>query len=98
MHASDFQDGDETYKDKNVVVVGAACSGHDVAVACYRHAAKVTMLQRSPIFVTSLKTSQELLVQRWNKDTVGPTDSVDSPHMSTHRQLFRSSHQTILIS
>lgn len=70
MHASNFQNANETYKDKKVVVVGTGSSGHDIAATCHRFGAKVTIIQRSPAFVVSMETAHDGLRKRWNKDTV----------------------------
>ncbi|EJU03919.1 FAD/NADP-binding domain-containing protein [Dacryopinax primogenitus] len=55
MHSLDYRAG-EKYKDKHAIVVGTACSGHDIAADLYRSgAASVTMIQRKATMVFAEK-------------------------------------------
>src|SRR5690606_22583010 len=55
VHWSPYADG-AAYKGRNVVVIGAASSGHDVAVDLWEAGANVTMVQRSPTTVVRSET------------------------------------------
>ncbi len=59
IHSSDFQSG-KSFAGKRVVVVGAASSGHDVAVELWEARADVTMIQRSPTTVVKSETLMDL--------------------------------------
>ncbi|TDZ35577.1 putative indole-3-pyruvate monooxygenase YUCCA4 [Colletotrichum spinosum] len=56
-------------RDKNVVVVGAATSGHDIAADFASHGAKnVTMFQRNPIFSISRDSWETFMLSLWNME------------------------------
>ncbi|KAK0549393.1 hypothetical protein OC846_004080 [Tilletia horrida] len=58
LHTSHFHSGAE-FTGKNVVVVGAGTSGHDMCQDLYEHgAASVTLVQRSSTCVVSLESVQ----------------------------------------
>ncbi|MEZ5931945.1 MAG: NAD(P)/FAD-dependent oxidoreductase [Alphaproteobacteria bacterium] len=59
LHSSDYQRGSD-FAGQRVVVVGAASSGHDVAVDLWEAGADVTMVQRSPTTVVKSETLMEL--------------------------------------
>ena len=59
IHSSDYQSG-KKFAGKRVVVIGAASSGHDVAVDLWEAGAEVTMIQRSPTTVVKSETLMEL--------------------------------------
>ncbi len=59
IHSSDFQSG-KSFTGKRCVVIGAASSGHDVAVDLWEAGADVTMIQRSPTTVVKSETLMEL--------------------------------------
>ncbi len=59
IHSSDFQSG-KSFAGKQCIVVGAASSGHDVAVDLWEAGAEVTMIQRSPTTVVKSETLMEL--------------------------------------
>ena len=59
IHSSDYQSG-KKFAGKRVAVIGAASSGHDVAVDLWEAGAEVTMIQRSPITVVKSETLMEL--------------------------------------
>ncbi|KZO92936.1 FAD/NAD(P)-binding domain-containing protein [Calocera viscosa TUFC12733] len=55
MHSLDYRAG-EKYKGKHAIVVGTACSGHDIAADLYANgAASVTMIQRKATMVFAEK-------------------------------------------
>jgi cation diffusion facilitator CzcD-associated flavoprotein CzcO len=72
VHTTQFTNADPSYKGKKVVVVGAGSSGHDIALTCHGKGAEVTMIQRSPMFIVSLKSAHIGLRKRWNEQTVSP--------------------------
>ncbi|GMK58604.1 hypothetical protein CspeluHIS016_0600460 [Cutaneotrichosporon spelunceum] len=53
--------GGAASKGKRVLVVGAATSGHDIAMDLVQNGAQVTMLQRSPTFIMSIKNGTHVL-------------------------------------
>ncbi len=59
LHSSEYQRGSD-FSDKRVAVVGAASSGHDVAVDLWEADAEVTLVQRSPTTVVKSETLMEL--------------------------------------
>lgn len=54
IHSAHHKGGKE-WKDKKVLVVGTGSSGHDISLDLSNHGADVTMLQRSPTYVLSIK-------------------------------------------
>ena len=59
MHSGEFKSG-ETWRDRNVLIVGTGTSGHDVAQDLEASGAHVTLIQRSPTYVVSLKQAQKV--------------------------------------
>ncbi|CAN5428987.1 NAD(P)/FAD-dependent oxidoreductase [soil metagenome] len=55
-HTSKFNSGAE-YTGKNVLVIGAGTSGHDVAYDVVNHGGTATLLQRGPVVVVNLTTA-----------------------------------------
>ncbi|WP_404434301.1 NAD(P)/FAD-dependent oxidoreductase [Microbacterium lacus] len=56
LHTKEFSTGRD-YAGKRVLVVGVGTSGHDTARELYLNGASVTMLQRNPVTVVDLKTT-----------------------------------------
>jgi hypothetical protein len=56
LHTHGYTDG-SAWKGKNALVLGAGTSGHDIAQDLYGHGAKVKMIQRSAITVTSVEAA-----------------------------------------
>lgn len=56
LHTHDYSSGAE-WSGKRVIVLGAGTSAHDVAQDLYSHGAKVTMIQRSPVTIASIKAA-----------------------------------------
>lgn len=56
IHTHDYREGAK-WKGKKVLVVGAGTSGHDVAQDLHGHGAKVTMIQRGSVTVSSIKAA-----------------------------------------
>ncbi len=56
IHTHDYREGAH-WKGKNVLVVGAGTSGHDVAQDLHGHGAKVKIIQRGAVTVASVKAA-----------------------------------------
>ncbi|CAH1655278.1 MULTISPECIES: FAD-dependent oxidoreductase [unclassified Chelatococcus] len=68
LHSAEFQDGAD-YRGKNAIVVGTGNSGHDIAQDLARKgAAEVSMLQRGPTCVISLKPGASMIYNIYNED------------------------------
>lgn len=59
VHSGDFTDG-SAWKGRKALVLGTGNSGHDVAQDLQASGAEVTMIQRSPTYVVSLKEAQKV--------------------------------------
>lgn len=59
VHSGDFTDG-SAWKGRKALVLGTGNSGHDVAQDLEASGAEVTMIQRSPTYVVSLKEAQKV--------------------------------------
>jgi cation diffusion facilitator CzcD-associated flavoprotein CzcO len=63
-------------QNKTVTIIGAGTSAHDVAQDFVNHGAKsVTMVQRQPIYVTSLDSSEKIQMALWNTPGVSTEDA-----------------------
>jgi cation diffusion facilitator CzcD-associated flavoprotein CzcO len=58
-HSGSFANA-EQWRGKNALVLGSGTSGHDVAQELHAHGAEVTLIQRSPTYVVSLKEAQSV--------------------------------------
>lgn len=59
VHSGDYANG-EQWKDRKALVLGTGTSGHDVAQDLFARGADVTLIQRSPTYVVSLKEAQSV--------------------------------------
>jgi cation diffusion facilitator CzcD-associated flavoprotein CzcO len=59
VHSGSFADA-EKWRGKKALVLGSGTSGHDVAQELQAHGADVTLIQRSPTYVVSLKEAQSV--------------------------------------
>jgi cation diffusion facilitator CzcD-associated flavoprotein CzcO len=59
VHSGAFADA-EKWRGKKALVLGSGTSGHDVAQELQAHGADVTLIQRSPTYVVSLKEAQSV--------------------------------------
>jgi len=59
VHSGSFADA-EKWRGRKVLVLGSGTSGHDVAQELQAHGADVTLIQRSPTYVVSLKEAQSV--------------------------------------
>lgn len=61
---------------KTVTIIGAGTSAHDVAQDFVNHGAKtVTMVQRHPIYVTSLDSNEKIQMALWNTPGLSTEDA-----------------------
>jgi len=89
VHSSAVNDGFDV-RDKNVVVVGAGTSAHDIAQMSYVNGGRVTMIQRSPITVVSLEPSAALPFGVYrNNDGIRHIDDLDLIYASVPYDLVR---------
>ena len=80
LHSSQYSDSSK-YRDKQVAVIGAASSGHDVAVDLWEAGAGVTMVQRSPTTVVRSETLMELAFDIYSEEAVADGIDVDTADM-----------------
>ncbi len=59
MHSGEYTEG-HAWKDRPALVLGTGNSGHDVAQDLHGAGANVTMVQRSPTYVVSLREAQNV--------------------------------------
>lgn len=59
MHSGQFKGGAH-WRGRSALVLGTGTSGHDVAQELHALGAKVTLIQRSPTYVVSLKEAQRV--------------------------------------
>jgi len=59
MHSGDYTNGTD-WKGRKAIVVGTGNSGHDVAQDLCASGAEVTMVQRSPTYVVSIREAQKV--------------------------------------
>jgi len=59
VHSGGFADADK-WRGKRALVLGSGTSGHDVAMELQANGAEVTLIQRSPTYVVSLKEAQSV--------------------------------------
>ncbi|KAL4875248.1 hypothetical protein BJY04DRAFT_232792 [Aspergillus karnatakaensis] len=63
-------------QSKNVTIIGAGTTAHDLAVDFVNHGAKsVTMVQRHAIFVGTLETNEEIMLKAWNTPGLSTEDA-----------------------
>jgi putative flavoprotein involved in K+ transport len=80
IHSSQYSEGSK-YKGRNVVVIGAASSAHDVAVDLWEAGANVTMVQRSATTVVRSETLMELAFDTYSEKAVADGIDVDKADM-----------------
>jgi putative flavoprotein involved in K+ transport len=80
LHSSAYSEG-SAYKGKRCVVIGAASSGHDVAVNLWEAGAEVTIVQRSPTTVVRSETLMELAFELYSEQAVAKGIDVDTADM-----------------
>jgi putative flavoprotein involved in K+ transport len=80
LHSSAYNDG-RAFKGKRCIVIGAASSGHDVAVDLWEAGADVTIVQRSPTTVVRSETLMELGFEIYSQQAVAKGIDVDTADM-----------------
>ena len=76
LHSSRYADSSK-YKGKKAVVIGAASSGHDVAVDLWEAGADVTIVQRSATTVVRSETLMELAFDIYSEQAAANGIDVD---------------------
>ncbi|KAL1685892.1 hypothetical protein GGG16DRAFT_118416 [Schizophyllum commune] len=76
LHSYSHKSADE-YKGKKVLVVGACTAAHDIAAECVRKGVDVTMYQRSPTYVITVKTVKEAFMKGLYEEGGPPTEIAD---------------------
>ncbi|MGV6874302.1 flavin-containing monooxygenase [Pseudochelatococcus sp. B33] len=74
LHTHDYGDGSR-WKGRNVLVVGAGTSGHDVAQDLHSHGAHVAIIQRGPSTVASVEAAGLVHAVYYNEEL--PLDDCD---------------------
>ena len=91
-HSGDYGSGLE-WQGKRALVLGTGTSGHDVAQdLCVSGAAEVTLIQRSPTLVVSLKEAQAPYAL-FDEDV--PFEDLDLLAIASPFPVYRRSHQQI---
>ncbi|HEV7252481.1 MAG TPA: NAD(P)/FAD-dependent oxidoreductase [Mesorhizobium sp.] len=80
LHSSQYNDG-RAYAGQRAVVIGAASSGHDVAVDLWEAGADVTMVQRSATTVVRSDTLMELAFDLYSEEAAARGIDVDKADM-----------------
>jgi putative flavoprotein involved in K+ transport len=80
LHSSGYRDGSR-YAGKNCVVIGAASSGHDVALDLWEAGANVTMVQRTPTTVVRSDTLMEMAFDLYSEQAAADGIDVDTADM-----------------
>ncbi|MDV7272836.1 flavin-containing monooxygenase [Rhodococcus oxybenzonivorans] len=76
IHSSEHRTG-QGWQDRNVVVVGAGTSAHDVAEDFHYGGAHVTMVQRGPTYVLSRDRGNKILFESAYSEDSLPLDYAD---------------------
>jgi hypothetical protein len=91
LHSSQYDEGD-TWRGKNVLVIGSGNSGHDIAQDLHASGAKVTLVQRSSTMVVNVEPSAQLPYALYDE---GPLEDCDLITMSVPLPLARKSHKLL---
>jgi cation diffusion facilitator CzcD-associated flavoprotein CzcO len=89
LHSSEYGDG-EAWKGKNVLVIGAGNSGHDIAQDLYAAGAKVTLAQRGSALIVNIEPSAQLAYALYNEGP--PLEDCDLITASMPLPLTRKTH------
>jgi cation diffusion facilitator CzcD-associated flavoprotein CzcO len=93
IHSSEVSGG-SPFKGEKVLIIGTGSSGHDLALDCYRNGADVTMLQRSPTYIMSIKNGMKHFVEStFNEDTHNNLNFVDRTAEATPKAVVKLHHQ-----
>jgi putative flavoprotein involved in K+ transport len=80
LHSSSYSDA-APYKGKNCVVIGAASSGHDVALDLWEAGANVTIVQRTPTTVVRSDTLMEMGFDLYSEQAAADGIDVETADM-----------------
>ena len=80
LHSSQYSDGAD-FAGKKCIVIGAASSGHDVAVDLWEAGADVTMVQRSPTTVVRSQTQLDVAFDIYSQEATENGIDVDKADM-----------------
>ncbi|CAH2397138.1 NAD(P)/FAD-dependent oxidoreductase [Mesorhizobium escarrei] len=97
LHSSQYSSG-EKFRGRRVAVIGAASSGHDVAVDLWESGAEVTMVQRSPTTVVKSDTLMEVGFEIFSEDALArgiTTEKADMIVASTPFALLPQSQRAL---
>ncbi|KAA8917148.1 hypothetical protein TRICI_000715 [Trichomonascus ciferrii] len=95
IHSARHKGGAE-WKGKNVLVMGTGSSGHDISLDLCNHGANVTMLQRSPTYVHSIKNGN---IKTFNGDLMiegVDLDYADRLTEATPKPIIKAVHQRLI--
>ncbi|KAJ7779889.1 tryptophan dimethylallyltransferase-domain-containing protein [Mycena metata] len=82
LHSTEVRDMHQ-WLGKRVVVFGAGCSGHDIAMAlCKGGASEITMIQRSPTAVISREVLLKLFPDLYTGDNRPPINVADELYLA----------------
>ncbi|KAK9350078.1 hypothetical protein V1523DRAFT_429419 [Lipomyces doorenjongii] len=95
IHSSQHGTGAD-WSGKKAVVVGACTSGHNISLDFYNNGADVTMLQRSPAFVMTVKNGMPILNGTLFSEQGPPTDLADRIAESTPKLIAKLFHQRLI--
>ncbi|KAH7906433.1 putative dimethylaniline monooxygenase (N-oxide-forming) [Hygrophoropsis aurantiaca] len=76
IHSSQYRTS-RSWSNKNAVVVGAGCSGHDIAQDLAQNGAKVVLVQRSATSVISRETLYSFFPGLYFGENIPPTEVAD---------------------
>jgi len=89
---SSVHDSSRNFVGKKVCVVGTSSSGFDTAFDCSRRGIDVTLLQRSPTYIMSLKHSVPRVIGPYTPDDKGVR-----PDLETTDRVWMSNRKYLLI-
>ncbi|KAK9327658.1 hypothetical protein V1520DRAFT_348266 [Lipomyces starkeyi] len=95
VHSSQHMTG-AVWSGKKALVVGACTSGHDISLDLYNNGADVTMLQRSPTFVMTVKNGMPILNGTLFSEQGPPTEVADRIAESTPKLIAKLFHQRLM--
>ncbi|KAL8281402.1 hypothetical protein RQP46_006086 [Phenoliferia psychrophenolica] len=95
VHSSGHGSG-ESWKGKRALVVGACTSAHDISVDFAQNGAEVTILQRSPTYIMTVKNGMPMMVGGLFGEGTPPTDLADRIGEANPRFVVKLIHQRII--
>ncbi len=94
MHTNDYGEGAQ-WKGKNVLVVGAGTSGHDVAQDLHGHGAHVKIIQRGSTTVASIKAASLVHSVYYDEDI--PLEDCDGIAIASSYPLLVKGYQSAVV-